>query len=172
MKRLITLLLITIISTTSFAKGDEKTYDFHYTNVVEVEGVSKALLYQRALGWVTSVVIDKEAIQIKDKETGHILFNGFEKLPTPVEDNLHFTFNIMVKDGRFKYIVENFYHEGSTDGGRRVGGDMHDAQPDCGRMRMTSKYWGKLKEKADMRAQVLIESFIASMNEKSEIEDF
>lgn len=175
MKRALLSFLLTLSSITIFAQQDDDTANpFYYSEVVQVEGVSKSELYQRALEWISrSFKGPKDVIQIQDKDAGNILCKGVMDIPLPAEDYVYFTFQIIVKDGRYKYILRDMYHEGTYNHGRtRNAGALADERPDCGRGHMAMYYWKKVKDRANSKAKVLVASAKSGMEQKSEIEDF
>ncbi len=174
MKPLVVTALMILLCLQNNAQEKEQEKRFYYSEVVHVDGASKSELYQRALEWVTSTFnTPKSAIQIQDKEAGNIVCKGSFDIPLPAEDYVFFTFRIIVKDGRYKYILKDMYHEGTYNHGRtRNAGALVDDKPDCGRAHMAMWYWRKIKAKAELRAKALVASAIDGMNKKSEIEDF
>ncbi len=146
---------------------------FEYTSVIQLEGTTKNNLYQRAIEWVNeNFKSSKAVIQNSDKEAGSILCKGAMKLQLPAEDWVYFSFNILVKDGKYKYIFKDFSHEGSTEGGERNGGSLQSEKPACGGFRMTTRYWEKIKTATDKEISALIVSLNNKMKQKSEVEDF
>lgn len=83
-----------------------------YTDVLEVEGLSKDELYNLAKKWV--VLKYKSAnhvIQLDDKDNGIIIGKGnfaidyYSRKPT-----IEHTLQIETKDGRYKYTISNFIY--------------------------------------------------------------
>ena len=146
---------------------------FNYSEVVEVKGVDKNALYQRAIEWVNeNFKSAKAAIQVADKEAGNIMAKGSMELALPAEDFVSFSLSIMVKDGKYKYIMKDFYHTGRTDGGQRNGGDLANEKPECGGGRMTGRYWGKIKTSTAANAEKLVATLNSKMQTQSEVEKF
>lgn len=79
-----------------------------YSEVVEVPGVSKDELYNRAYTWfVKTYKSAKDVIQMADKESGKIIGKGWFTHPFSKIKTEH-SVTIMVKDGRYKYIITDF----------------------------------------------------------------
>lgn len=101
-----------------------------YSEVIQVDGVSKDELYNRAKQWFVATYGDAtKVIQNEDKESGIItgkaisgtMFLGFfytkksggfgRKTDEPMYGTARYTITIAVKDGRYKYSVSDIYHE-------------------------------------------------------------
>ena len=92
-----------------------------YSEVIQVDSMNKLTLYQRARAWTNDVFkSSKNVIQIDDKETGEIAgkaifdatisWNALGKRTATTTVN--FKFQILVKDGRYKYIFTDFTEDG------------------------------------------------------------
>jgi hypothetical protein len=122
MKLLFTLLLSLILLTVR-AQGlpngyaglpkDSATQKVAYSGVVQV-AASKAELFSRAQEWAARSFLDsKNASRIADKDAGTVLYRGSISTTKPgaIIDNgttLGFTLAIYVKDGRYKYLIDEF----------------------------------------------------------------
>lgn len=90
-----------------------------FSDIITVENVSQKELFGRAKIWLAKYYkSSKDVIQTSDAETGQILgkalydfkpksFMGSEA----VKGNIAYTISIYSKDGKYKYIVEDFQHE-------------------------------------------------------------
>jgi len=88
-----------------------------YTEVVQVPGASKDLLYDRAirtLGEMYHYANDKFAE--KDKANGKIVFNGYTRVIYKIDNGTNMTdpdlikykFTLWFKDGKYKYEITDF----------------------------------------------------------------
>lgn len=110
----ITLIFISIITNAQPA--------LTYTEVVNVDSISKAELYSRARSWFNEAFKSSQnVLNIQDKETGELSGTGVMKYtPTVWRGNtqtigiVRFNVTIKIKDGRYKYEFTNFTHEGSV----------------------------------------------------------
>ena len=92
---------------------DEETGKFKYQKVVQAEGLTQAEIYERAKNWVLRTLKSGDNIIDLDDDknesinaTGNILLKDQTNIYT--KNVLNFKFNVYVKEGRFKVIVENF----------------------------------------------------------------
>jgi hypothetical protein len=112
MKSFLTFLFFCLFLT---SKGQEKLLDIlpskegvvTYSEVVQVDSISKAILYNRAKKWfVASYKSAKEVIQLDDSENGEITGKGNFKVSYYTrEPFISHTISIFVKDGRYKYLI-------------------------------------------------------------------
>ena len=120
MKTLLLFFLL-LIAANSFAQTDTT---LKYTEIIQVEGLSKQVLYQRARSWTNDVFkSSKDVIQIEDKENGEIAgkavfaatisWNALGK--RTAETTVNFKFQVIVKDGKYKYILTDFIEDGYYD---------------------------------------------------------
>ena len=111
MKRLI--LIITVFLTTNCLFSQEP---ISYSGVVETDSVSKEILYKRGLLWIANAFKDsKEVIQLKDENSGQIISKGTFKYNGKDDfyrGFIEFKLELYFKDGRYKYVITDFYHKG------------------------------------------------------------
>lgn len=89
-----------------------------YSNVIELDSTqTKNILYQKALTWVaTTYNSANNVIQNKDAETG--IINIVAKMPIGYyslgqyldQGYLQYNFSIFLKDGKYKYEINNIHH--------------------------------------------------------------
>ena len=93
-----------------------------YTEVIKVDSnVSSKELYIRARTWFAETYRSaKDVIQMDDKESGILVGKGNFKYTSSVfmgsegtKGWVRYTITISVKDGRYKYEITNFNHEGN-----------------------------------------------------------
>lgn len=123
MKNILTSILFVIA--TSFTNGQEKLLDIlpiengsvTYTGIVQVDSASKNNLYFRAKKWFVDYYKSaKDVIQLDDKDNGEITGKGFFKISYYTrEPYINHTISILVKDGRFKYIITDFSYSDNQD---------------------------------------------------------
>ncbi len=115
----ISLLLIVIISLQLSAQlpTNEKG-QIEFSEVVQVEGISKDDLFNNAVRWFAEAFKDaKEVIQLKDKESGEVFGKGnfdFSNVALAFScysGEITFTIQVLVKDGRYKVIMSDFIHK-------------------------------------------------------------
>ncbi len=97
---------------------DEKTGKTVYTEVVQVEGAGQAELYARALNWANTyfpnpagVIKEKDALNGKiSGQHGLYIFKTLKDQEQPFKaGQVKYTFDIQVKDGRYKYQVDDIF---------------------------------------------------------------
>lgn len=108
---------------------NKETGKIIYTEVVSVDSsLNRGKLYNNAKEWFTKIYkSSKEVIQLDDKEKGIIIGKGiipvyYQYLGTSTQDGyINYTISVIVKDGRFKYEITDFYHEPHLIGGNNYG---------------------------------------------------
>ena len=136
-----------------------------YTEVVEMPGVTKDVLYSRAYEWFAkSFVSANNVIQMQDKEAGKIIGKGcygFDK------NKVNFTLSIYLKDGKYKYEITDFVHETIMPRGYRGhdrnGGALGNEIPECGKWYLNLSLWNKIKWQTKERILSTIESLKKAM---------
>ena len=112
------LIFLILITTTFPVIAQDKLLDIlplqngsvTYTEIVQVDSVNKNSLYIKAKKWfVDTYKSAKDVIQLDDKENGEIMGKGNFKINYYTRDPyISHTISILVKDGRFKYIITGF----------------------------------------------------------------
>lgn len=164
MKRILAFLVLTTVSFST--NGQDKLGDIlplqdgivTYTNVVQVDGVTKDELYSRAKKWfVTTYKSANDVIQLDDKENGEIIGKGNFRITYYARDPIvNHTITISVKDGRFKYLITGLVYS--------------DIQGDKFPIENFPKGWAgkkKLYETVDREINQLIGSIETSMKSKA-----
>ena len=150
---------------------DPETQQVTYQGVVEVPGVSKDALYDRALEWMAKTYQSaNDVVQIKDKEQGKLLAKGgilfFNDNKAPVGFVVH-TQTIYVKDGRYKYLMTGFKHQNTvaTGYGPRDGsmGPLEQATPPTG---FRDKLWYEMLQSTHDKVQAMIAGLEKAMQAK------
>ena len=118
MKQLQVVVILLLLAFDNAAQNNPITY----TEVVKVDSIITAdELYNRARLWFAETYKDANSVlQISDKQAGELVGKGNMK-HTPsswvgtsgVAGFISYTIKINVKDGRYKYQVSKFYHEGT-----------------------------------------------------------
>lgn len=120
----ITLLFMLLVGLTMSAQNK-----LNFSEVIQVEGVSKSELHERAFNWFINTFRNaNNVIQVNDKENGQItakaLLNytpSFLVGSGPVKGYISYTVSIYSKDGRYKYEITDFYHDPTGPNKKSVG---------------------------------------------------
>lgn len=122
-KRLILSTITVLVSLCVFAqKNDGPVMDVSKT--VEIEGASKAELYNRATAWFYRTFRSgKNVLELQDKEAGMITGKGVIAYDAPAfspgtnfTGYFYLTMAVDVKDGKYRYRIENISHEALKGG--------------------------------------------------------
>ena len=168
---LLFLFLITV--KISFCQSDTT---LTYTDIVQVEGINKQSLYERARSWANDVFkSSKDVIQINDKEIGEIAgkatfnasfsWNALGKRTATTD--IDFKFEIIVKEGKYKYVFTDLTEDGYY-------GYLLTSAQECpyktkGQSKSNSNMvWTSLKESSDNTMHELINSLKKAMQSKSD----
>ena len=176
MKRLLIIILM-LASVSLNAQNwpiDPTTKEINFTSVVTIDSAAKNDLFVRANEWFAKTFNDsKEVIQMSDKESGKIVGKGifkvyFHSFGTKDAGYVHYTISIMVKDGRYKYSLNDLYHsnEGATPG-IGSGGNLINEKADCGNFNLTKKIFDEIKLQAYDQSMALVESLNTFMKTQS-----
>lgn len=130
MKRLLFVSLLIMTIKLSFGQAGE-IYELElpvneqglidYTDVIQVEDVTKDELYSRAREWfVTCYNSAEDVLQMDDKESGKLIGKAFkdiiiQSMGIPVKIKMYYTISIYLKDGRYKYSISDIEYQGYAD---------------------------------------------------------
>jgi hypothetical protein len=104
---------------------DSVTHLVTYSAVVPVEGATKEELYLRAKEWLARSIVDsKAASRMDDKEAGTLVYYGTIKnaSTSALSDNggtYGLVFAVYTKDGRYKYVIDQFTYSYRVPAGAR-----------------------------------------------------
>ena len=90
---------------------DAKTNLITFEEVIQAEGVSSNELYSALKEWFVTRFKNAEAVlHMDDKESGKFIGKTFTNINLGTLDSrrTEFTVKILIKEGRFKYILTNF----------------------------------------------------------------
>ncbi len=136
---------------------DANTQKITYTEDVEIANTKGSDLFSRAETWAQSkgYVFPAQKVPTIVKCTGS--FNTqypSVKLGMQEAGKIVFDVTIKTKDGKYKYTLTNFRHEGIK--GKTSAGALEQKEPACGRQQISSAGWGKIKSDAYEQIQKLI----------------
>ncbi len=143
-----------------------KPYEYEvkqYSEVVKVDSIlKKDQLYSLFMEWVAkNYVSANSVIQYQDKLEGKIIVKGLFKvyLNAPITNineeagYVSHTLSIQVKDGRFKYVIEDLFYDGNA---RYPGKANVDEVKTPGTL--TKTQWLKIKEQVNSEVENTIKS--------------
>lgn len=178
MKKLL-LIFALIYSVLSFAQDE-----FRFEDVVIIENTSKDDLYNRARNWFSNhFVNEKHVISFEDRNTGEISGNGSMKFNPQktyfgvlaIAGTIEFKVNVIVKDGRYKYIFHSFRHEGTyvPSGAKAINYGLitnNDDPPQPSRGSASKKAWIDIKEQTTLSINKTIAKLKEAMLKQSNVE--
>ena len=119
---------------------------------------------------VSTFKTSKDIIQIEDKSTGTVM----GKCNIELKDQTHlmnghilFSVKIQVKDGRYKYGINDLEH--FTFSGLMNGGSLDNEGPSVKPAYMSAKTWKQIKNQASTDIPELIKSLKAQMNKPASV---
>ncbi len=146
MKSILNFLLILILSFQALAQGDliinDETQVTSMESVVEVPGVSKDELYNRARHWVAqNFKSANDVLKMDDRTAGAIVLKAFDNIAVgsgiaATSVKMWFTLSIYQKEGRFKYVVEVDEYQG----------DLYPSSPSYDMLKWRYKKNGKERQ--------------------------
>lgn len=121
------LVFIPVTSAISEEKAPSQTSQpvesktMEYVEVVTADGLTKDQLYSAALAWFGETFRSaKNVIEVQDREAGRIIAKPlFQYEPTifmasaRIRGVVRYSVTVEVKDGRYRYTIDGFVHEGS-----------------------------------------------------------
>lgn len=173
MKKLIFLPAILLLTFNAFSQPafpiDKETKKITYTEVVEINRtIKKATIETRISNWVK----EKKYLAKTKQEPTSFAFKGNIVLVYPSATTgknekgvVEFVCTLYPKDGRYKYVISNFKHNGIN--GRGSGGDLENSAPECGKYVLPLGSWAKIKAEvhkqmpeiiADMKSNIVATS--------------
>lgn len=149
---------------------------FTFSMVDSIKDASKDVLYIRAHEWFAKTFVSaKEVIQMSDKEAGKLIGKGI--VETPVRngfgsitwhDYVHYTISVDVKNGKYRCVISDFYHEaGSYEGATNYGSLDNTSAPKQFGFSMDGK-WKEIKTVSQDKANKILESLKISMKANSQ----
>lgn len=166
MKKGILLLTLSILIIRLFGQipTDSVSNLFVYDGVVKVDSLSSEIIFNSAKEWlVRNLKSSDNNINLNDQNsksltvTGNIHLEDRGGLCAYKDINLNFKFSIFIKEGKYKYVVENFFYSylkmcGNYGGNSPVSGPFEKLD------------FGKaIKEKVYKEANIKILFFIADL---------
>lgn len=160
MRKVSTVLLLALASVFAFGQNlpiDEKTNLVTYTKVVTANNMSAKELFD--LG---KEFCEKKGYTIKEEVSGQKFeFNASFPVYYPSvnsgkndEGKISFLFYMDFKDGKYRYILNEFVHTGvslkNSDGG-----PLENKSAECGGQKMTGRGWVTVKNKTDAKIKEL-----------------
>jgi hypothetical protein len=178
MRKFLLLGLLTITCLTLKAQAVDTSIT--YTKVIFVDSsLTSADLFARAKAWfATTYRSGKDVIQMEDKENGVLIGKGAFQYTSDIywgsegtKGWIYYSITIQVKEGRYKYELTNFIHEGNpfNSGGQLSFGLITSSQECTSVIRGTSrswrnKVWNDIKTDLNYNAQLIIGSLLVDMN--------
>lgn len=122
MKKQVATVFLLIMATSCFAQKelkiklplDSSTNKVIYSSVINVEGINKEELYNRAKEWfVVTYNSAKDVLQMDDKVAGKIIGKGtsrgqYKFMLSNTSYYLNYTLSVTLKDGRYRYEFSQF----------------------------------------------------------------
>lgn len=140
-----------------------------YSEVVIVPAVSKQELFHRATMWFTlNFKSSKDVVQLSDENSGEIIGKGsfnvdYTGLGAKNIGFVSFTILVSVKDGKYKYQITDFWHDGGVSNVKSPG-DLLIEKPGW---TITKGAWLGVKEQTKSNVSNIIESLKISMGKQT-----
>jgi hypothetical protein len=146
---------------------DNESGKVTYKDVVSVDSVTAGDLYRRAKAWFAeSYGSSKEVIQNDDPSTYTIQGKGIFKSTYTIAGStydwgrINYVITIACKDGRYKYIITNYYHDYPGYPSYAIGEVTNTMT--CGLLR--KKDVESIKEQVDIQSKLLVQSLYTGMH--------
>lgn len=150
---------------------NNETQKILYTEVIKVTDNSKKdVIYDRAFSWAQN---NKYRITQMDKGNGVMNCEGSFPVTYPgprvgMNDNgmVKFAVTVNAKDGRYKYDITNFKHEGGK--GKGNGGPLENKSAECGKFVLPDSGWAKIKKDTAAKMKEVINDMQLSISPAGE----
>ncbi|MBL7681873.1 MAG: DUF4468 domain-containing protein [Flavipsychrobacter sp.] len=176
-------IVIVLLSCSPYKKITNTTLPdpFKFTLVDSIPQ-TKNQLYVKANSWMAKTLNSaKEVIQMQDKEAGKLIGKAVIQVNGPINgfgqplgyDYVYYTISIDVKDGKYRCVLSDFYHEGGTHTeGKAVKqstsyGSLDNKSVPSEIMFSMPNRWDGIKSTAMTRSQNLLEDFKKKMKDKN-----
>ncbi len=175
MKKSIIIATLLFLCINAYSQEEEYPYPFKFSHTDSCNSCTKDDLYNAALLWVANTFNSaKNVIDLQDKETGTIICKALIEVPgqkngfgVPLgNDYVDYKLTIRVKGGKYKISVSDFSERGGSYNYSQSFGSL-DQDEVRGLMGAgMRKYWGRVKENAQIRSEALISDFRIAMKTK------
>lgn len=174
-KLILTTAIIVIASITSIAQllpVDPESKLITYSEVVQIDNVSKDELYSRANEWFAKYYKSANAVlQMNNQENGKLVGKPLTTVFVTALGreyeigHVKYTITISCKDGRYKYEITDFMH----DAGAIQTGSVGPLEKEkTGMLSPNNKQWHQIKENTNEKMLALIADMKKSMSTKTE----
>lgn len=169
MKRhyLITLCFSLVLLTTNAQNFpiDDGTGKITYMKTVDCDNMSATDIYNTTKEWAK----EQEGLSIQTDEVNKkLVFKGSFKVSyrpakgtTNEEGEVSYMLHVGAKDGKYRYILVDLVHSGSSGDG----GKLENPKPDCGTNKITNNSWAAIKQRTHSLSNKLITSLSKKMKE-------
>jgi hypothetical protein len=174
MKKIIFVLLL--LPLFSIAQADTA---IKYSEVITVDNTTKDLLFQRGRAWFNDAFKSmKNVLQVQDKETGELVGKGTFKtsyvnhaiVAVTVPVMVDFDIKLYVKDGKYKYSIENLkptlynmYGRTSMEMPMLTSGEQYPDKLPYNSAKKANQYWAELKANSEKEVNGLISTLKLAM---------
>ena len=180
--KFLNILIFLLFSTIIYGQSSEA---IKYMEVVELDSTRTAKnLYSQARMWFAETYrSSKDVIQLEDKENGRIIGKGNIKYEsnifvgsTGTRGWINYTISISVKDGKYKYEITNFMHEGnSLNSQGAFSFDLITTDKECpkevGNKNWRNKVYIDIKKQIELKTNTIISSLKEYMKKKTNKDD-
>jgi len=134
-----------------------------FEEVVETSKMPKGLLFENAKTWFGSYYRSSKTIQEQDAMEGTIKAKSMFKIMSETDGTkpggvINYTWDIKIREGKYKYSISNLRHSDKT-GNIGSGGKMERVEPLCGYKEMKEEQWLDIKSQAKVEIEKLIAAF-------------
>ena len=154
---------------------DSITHLVTYQEIVKVDSsINSKALYANARAWIANAFHSAQnVIQMDDKDNAQIIVKGNFSVSTTglghffPQGVMNFTLTLKCKDGKYKYVFNNFNHKGEP--GKAYSSDCGPIETDefTSWLTITKKMWNDIKIMSDSKVKDLIIDLKKSMNIKA-----
>jgi hypothetical protein len=149
-----------------------------FQEVVTVEATTRDQLYNAALAWFPEAFRSgKDVLQVQNKDAGMLVGTGAEKYEPAVfvgssctSGLLRYRVTVEVKDGRYRYTIDGFTHEGGGPAchGAGISWGLLTTNPISPSIKgfssgMEQQMWADMKKKATTLGDTLSKSLRAKL---------
>lgn len=142
---------------------DSSTNKISYTDVVSVDSlVKKQELFSKVREWFAKTYNSStNVIQMEDKENGKIVGKALIQIykKTAITNYewgaIHYTISIYIKDGRYKYVITDFYHTGQYTSSGGIGLNIPNYGVCEGMINYKPTFWDPINIKKTLNSMLI-----------------
>jgi len=163
---LLALSMVAVSQEAAPEAAKENTDKMEYGAIIDVAGATKDQLFRTARKWFqknySKKAVGEDVIYTDDSYLGEMAASPNMWVEARIQGKptnagaVNYTIIIAAKEGKYKYSLSGFYHE-SNRSQFGSGGDLNNANPDCGEEEMSAVTWAEIQADCREKTEKIVE---------------